>query len=212
MATSSHLRTFVRSVSAGGSRAASSSKSKTFSNFYEREVIDKVPDEYRQPLHLFTRLSRTAAGKRREAMKPEKKKLFPHHVNQGKATYDARGRRILLRPPREIPVRLASGHLEPKTYPPGEEYLVQIQDDTPSVHPLWSFFDVPAGARERPHETSEQPQFQGSITLQTGDDVDKTRQAMDTSESSPVIAYHYPQVPYLCHAEAKTMTQADSNS
>lgn len=80
--------------------------------------------------------------------------------------YTAKGKLIIRRPRRQIPVTLPSGHPEPPSYPPPPEYFEQIRNMTKiRTHPLWSFFHTPPATRSQLQETEEGPALTGYGSL-----------------------------------------------
>jgi large subunit ribosomal protein L47 len=77
-----------------------------------------------------------------------------------------RQKRINVRPPRTIPVKLPNGRPEPSTWPPSEEYRRAVENipesETP-VHPLWKFFHLTQTAMSTPDESQSAPPELGGL-------------------------------------------------
>ncbi|WWD19639.1 hypothetical protein CI109_104101 [Kwoniella shandongensis] len=84
--------------------------------------------------------------------------------------FTPKGRPILRRPAREVPVTLPNGDPEPPFYPPPSEYFDGLDDRKKDPHPLWQFFHVPVKSRARLGLDTPPPQEMGSLETLGNDD------------------------------------------
>lgn len=84
--------------------------------------------------------------------------------------FNRKGQEIKIRPHRQTSVQLPSGHLEPTSWPPGEEYENSpVAAETQPEHPLWQFFHVSRGAMHKPKSNQQQPPEIGAIETSAPD-------------------------------------------
>ncbi|KAI9634090.1 mitochondrial 39-S ribosomal protein L47 (MRP-L47)-domain-containing protein [Dioszegia hungarica] len=84
--------------------------------------------------------------------------------------YTLKGKPIISRPARTVPVALPSGYPEPRSYPPSEDYIAGMENQKRAPHPLWQFFHVPESSLGKLSADVKSPRDGGSLETYTADE------------------------------------------
>jgi large subunit ribosomal protein L47 len=84
--------------------------------------------------------------------------------------YTPKGKPIISRPARTVPVALPSGYPEPTSYPPSEDYIAGMENQKRAPHPLWQFFHVPESSLGKLSADVKSPRDGGSLETYSADE------------------------------------------